>query len=447
MGGVYRAVVASGDGRSVVEARVAAVIDSVEQRGGELIGRIQRHLAAEIAELGGDAQLLELMGASVAGNVETVFDALRYGIGIERIEPPTAALEYARRVAQHGIPVTALVRAYRLGQQQMLMDVLDEVRRADLAPDQALDVFDVISSVTFRYIDWISEQVIQAYETERERWLENRNSVRAVRVRELVETPADQLEHLDVDAAGTAIRYPLRRSHLAVILWVAAGEEASGRELLRLERFLCELGDSLGLRDGPLFVAADRVSGWGWLPLTEGAHADPVERIRQVVAGSEDPPYLAVGTELPGALGFRRSHMQARTARRVAIVGARGRRGRPRVTAAGDPGVSAAALLAENLAATREWVGETLGPLAADTESDGRLRETLRVFLREGASYKAAADVLNLHFNSVRYRVQRAFERRGRPIGADRIDVELALLACDQFGAEVLRTAGPSATT
>ena len=81
---------------------------------------------------------------------------------------------------------------------------------------------------------------------------------------------------------------------------------------------------------------------------------------------------------------------------------------------------------------------EVLGPLSSDTENDARLRETLRVFLRHGASYKAAADELNLHFNSVKYRVQRAMERRGRSIGEDRLDVELALLVCHWFGEAVL---------
>jgi DNA-binding PucR family transcriptional regulator len=64
---------------------------------------------------------------------------------------------------------------------------------------------------------------------------------------------------------------------------------------------------------------------------------------------------------------------------------------------------------------------------------------TLRVFLSCGASYKVAADELNLHFNSVKYRVGRAVARRGREIGSDRLDVELALLACHWYGSAVLQ--------
>ncbi|WP_244187496.1 helix-turn-helix domain-containing protein [Mycobacterium gastri] len=53
-----------------------------------------------------------------------------------------------------------------------------------------------------------------------------------------------------------------------------------------------------------------------------------------------------------------------------------------------------------------------LGDLARDDENDGRLRETLRVFLGCGASYKMAAAELNMHFNTVKYRVGRAIARR-----------------------------------
>ena len=76
--------------------------------------------------------------------------------------------------------------------------------------------------------------------------------------------------------------------------------------------------------------------------------------------------------------------------------------------------------------------------LAANTDSDERLRETLRGFLRNSSSFKSSADELHLHVNSVKYRVQRAIERRGRPIEEDRIDVEVALLLCHWFGAGVL---------
>ena len=61
-------------------------------------------------------------------------------------------------------------------------------------------------------------------------------------------------------------------------------------------------------------------------------------------------------------------------------------------------------------------------------DNDARLRETHRIFLQAGSSYKAAASEFNLHFNALKYRVDRAIERRDRPITDDRLDVEIALL-------------------
>jgi DNA-binding PucR family transcriptional regulator len=144
---------------------------------------------------------------------------------------------------------------------------------------------------------------------------------------------------------------------------------------------------------------------------------------------------MAIGNPLSGIDGFRRSHQQALAARAVVIVaGAR----QARMIAASDPGIGVAARFSSDLKATRAWVGEVLGPLASATDVDERLRETLRVFLGTGSSFKAAADELHLHSNSVKYRVQRAIERRSKPITDDRLDVEVALLLCHWFDTAVL---------
>lgn len=403
----------------------------------ELVGRlssglseattaIQTTLEREILELRGDPTLLDLLHASVEGNVATVLDALHYDIPIDQVESPTAALEYARRLAQRGVPANALVRAYRLGHKVMLDLVVDAIHDADIDPRLGLFVFERISSVTFLYIDWISQQVVNVYEDERERWLENRSRVRDVRVTEILEGV-----DVDVDAMTTSLRYPLRKTHLALVLWFA---DDVGSALVRLERFLRELTKAMHT-EGALFVAADRITGWGWIPLGADHIDDPVKHIRDFVGSRPDAPHVALGDPLPGLDGFRRSHHQARNAHHVAATAGSA----PVVTAASDPGLKAAALVGADIDEAAVWVRETLGPLATDSEHDALLRETLRVFLQEGASYKSTAELVHLHFNSVRYRVQRAVARRGRPIDDDRLDVELALLVCKWFGSVVLQ--------
>jgi len=409
---------------------VAETAATMLKRVVEVSATVRDALEQEIPELRGDAGIIDLLGASVEGNVDTLLHALRHDIPLQRVEAPTAALEYARRLAQRGVPVNALVRAYRLGQRQITELVFREVEALDIAAAARYAVVEAFTARLFEYIDWISQQIVVVYEDERERWLENQNTMRAARVREVLAGKA-----VDVDAATNTIRYPLRWHHLAVVMWYPdVGVE--GQQLARLQRFLRDLGQAADAAAAPLFVAADRTCAWGWLPYRTAA-PDVLSKVRRFASKGPDAPSVAIGTMAAGVAGFRRSHREAESARVVAMV-----RGAPQqsVIAAADPGLSVAVLLGADIDATREWVAQVLGDLAADNENDARLRDTLRVFLRCGCSYKQAAEELGMHFNTVKYRVGRAIARRGRPVVEDRLDVELALLVCQWYGTAALAT-------
>jgi diguanylate cyclase with GGDEF domain/PucR-like helix-turn-helix protein len=422
-----------------VQRYVAETADRLHDRLADVSSVIHRSLEDQIPELRGDVAIAELLGTSVEGNVDTMLHALRYNIAVERVEAPTAALEYARRLAQHGVPVNALVRAYRLGQRKMNELIFAELRTIDVPEPARVAVLEAMTGAMYEYIDWMSQQVVVVYEDERERWLENQNSLRGIRVREILAAT----KTIDVDAASTSIRYPLRWHHAGLVMWSRdRGSEGSQvDDLGRLQRFLRELGEAAGAGASPLFVPADQSCAWGWLPYRAAATdvGDILEEIRGFALSRADSPSLAIGTMAGGIEGFRRSHREAAEARGVAIVRERPNSSTPTVIAATDPGLSVVARVGGNVAATREWVLTVLGDLAADDENDERLRETLRVFLACGCSYKVAADELNLHFNSVKYRVGRAVARRGKEIGGDRLDVELALLACHWYGSAVLQ--------
>ncbi|HTY32081.1 MAG TPA: helix-turn-helix domain-containing protein [Mycobacterium sp.] len=361
--------------------------------------------------------------------MDTIVHSLRHDIAVERVEAPTAALEYARRLAQRGVPVNALVRAYRLGQRRLTEIVFDEVRALDIEPTVRFAVIEAIGAMLFEYIDWVSQQVVVVYEGERERWLENQNSVRALRVREILAGKST----IDVDAATEALGYPIRWHHLAIVVWYPdTGTE--GNEVARLQRFVRDLGSAADVGSSPLFVAADRMCGWGWLPFRAAA-CDAVEEVRRFTVENSGSPSVGIGTMAAGVEGFRRSHRQAQAGRDVAL--ARGEQGST-VIAAADAGLAAAALLCHDIDPARGFVAEVLGDLAADNENDARLRHTLRVFLGCDSSYKLAGEELHLHVNTVKYRLGRAMSRRGRPIAGDRLDIELALLLCDWYGTAVL---------
>ena len=244
-----------------VNSYVAEVAGRLHDRLVDVSSAVRRSLEDQIPELRGDAALVELLGTSVEGNVDTILYSLRYDIAVERVEAPTAALEYARRLAQRGVPVNALVRAYRLGQRRMNELVFAELRAIDIPESMRVAVIEAITGTMFEYIDWMSQQVVGVYEDERERWLENQNSLRGLRVREILAAN----KTIDVDAATTSIRYPLRWHHLGLVMWYPdPGTE--GDELARLQRFVRELGEAAAAAASPLFVAADQSCGWGWLP-------------------------------------------------------------------------------------------------------------------------------------------------------------------------------------
>ena len=411
-----------------VVVRAAQIIGALDGKVDHITQSIQKILLPEIAELSEDAQLMDLQEHTVAANVETVFASIRHRIPIEDVVPPTESLEHARRMAQRGVPANAMVRAYRLGHQEVLNFVLDEIAASDLDPRWSLDVFKYFQTVSFGYIDWISQQVLNTYQQEYDRWVENRNSMRAQGVGAILGADGG-----DVDVLTEEIRYPLRRIHVALALWYPDGND--GDELVRMERFANHLARSLGTHEPPLFLSVDHLTAWVWLPLSTHGAANVTERIREFATVQQDSPWIAMGNALPGIDGFRRSHEQAVDVRAVAVVSGSVDR---RVMAASDPGLPVATLLGDDVGSVGAWVAEILGPLASDTENDERLRETLRVFLRTGSSFKAAADEMHLHSNSIKYRVNRAISRRGAPIADDRIEVEVALLLCHWFGQAVL---------
>jgi hypothetical protein len=79
-------------------------------------------------------QLLQLLRDNVTANIDTVFSAIRHSIPVEHVKAPTAALEYARRLAQRDVSANALVRAYRIGHQEVLKILLEEIRASELDP-------------------------------------------------------------------------------------------------------------------------------------------------------------------------------------------------------------------------------------------------------------------------------------------------------------------------
>jgi DNA-binding PucR family transcriptional regulator len=394
----------------------------------ELSADIYGLVVREIPQLRTDRRVLALLEASVAENVATVLHILQYGIDLDHVHAPAAAEEYARRLAQRGVPMAALLRAYRIGSTQFQHWCLQELARqtddASLISAAGLR----IAETTAAYIDQVSEELVSAYEAEKEHWLRNLNAARAARVRTLLEG-----DRVDVDAAEAMLGYRLRQGHVGMVCWLG-DPEPGGRALARLEQATTEVAGQAECEGRPFFLPQDESCAWAWLPLgARDAFIVPTMR----GAGSEPGIRFAFGAPGAGVAGFRRTHRQAVAAHAVAL--AAGPSG-PRLTSFAE--VAPLALMAGSVELLRAWVINTLGSLADDDDHQARLRDTLRVFLQENGSFKATAERLILHKNSVQYRVRKAEEALGHPLDDNRLQVELALLASQWLGATVLRHPG-----
>ncbi len=410
------------------DRQVAEVAAGLAVHRDEISAAIRDLLATRIDELRGDPVLIDLLGASVEGNVETILHVLRHGLPPREVEPPLAAMEYARRLAQRGVPVNALVRAYRLGQAHLMEWAFAELERS--APDGSADVAAVSQRIVltvFDYVDHVSQQVVAVYESERDRWLENRHAIRLALIRDVLEGRAPATAD-DRRATESVLGYAFSPVHLGLVLWLD-GPPVGGSALVALERCALELGEAMGAVGRPLVVPWDAESAWVWLaggPTTVPSR----EAATAAITCAGEPVRVACGAPAAGVEGFRSSHEQALRARTVALAAGEGT---PAVTLFDE--VGAVSLLCADLDGATAWVRRVLGPLADPGPARARLRETLRVFLATGGSNTATAGKLGVHPNTVKYRVRRAREARGRPIGDDRLDVELALLACAWLGA------------
>ena len=180
-----------------------------------------------------------------------------------------------------------------------------------------------------------------------------------------------------------------------------------------------------------MFLPRDESSAWAWMPL---GIRDKFDAAEASTAGVSADVRFAFGDPAKGPGGFCLTYLQAMAAESVAL--AAGSRA-PRALTFTE--VAPVAMMLGSADLLRGWVRSTLAGLAADDEHHARLRETLLVFLQTGGSYKATAERLVLHKNTVQYRIRKAEESLGRAVGDDRHDVELALRVSSWLGPAVLR--------
>jgi len=411
--------------RPAVAELMAGVAAAVARRAAAVHEDVYEVILRDIPELRQDSPVLALLRSSVQSNVDTCIQVLQHQIDLADVQAPAMAVEYARRQAQRGMPLTVLLRAYRIGHACFSDWLLRELARQADDPQMITAATLGMSKIVAGYVDQTSEEIVSAYTRERESWLRSRSAARAARIRDLLSGA-----RIDLRAAEAILGYRLRQYHAGVVCWT---DEAPGAvdNITRLERAVREISEQVAGSSDPVYIPRDESSAWAWLPLgIRDTFTCPAGSASDV----DRDIHFAFGDAARGTAGFRLTHEQAVAAQAVAMAG-----GSPAPRAVTFGEVAPVAMMLGSAELLRAWVLSTLAGLAADDEHHARLRDTLLVFLESGGSYKTAAERLMLHKNTVQYRIRRAQESLGQPVGGNRHDVELALRASHWLGASVLQ--------
>jgi DNA-binding PucR family transcriptional regulator len=372
------------------------------------------HIHEEIDGLGP-----ELHGETVLScrsNMALIRQMLADDLEASSAKAPAEALHYAREYVRSGMPIDALLQAYRIGHRVYWSAWLERLQAAGFDRDGVTEAVLYTSQWLFTYVDAVTVDITDSFMHERERWVRSAAALRSEEVRAILDGSQS-----DERRSSQRLRYELSRTHVAVLVWAEDGDDADGTIGL-YERVALDVCKALGGQD-VLYVPFGRLTLAAWIGM-RGSEVDldalgPVGIGEALQAGVR----LAVGEPAAGLEGFRRSHEDALVAQRVARM-----RRRRSGSATRYADAALLGLLAADAEAARRFAEAELGALGEDSDSARRVAATLKVFLEEGSSHVRAARRLGVHENTVAYRIKRAEALLGRSVDDRRLELRAALL-------------------
>jgi DNA-binding PucR family transcriptional regulator len=380
-----------------------------------LAGTVSEAILASDPSLADDASLAVEMAASSRANVRRFLTALATRPG-ERPPPdvPPEALDLARTFVRRDIRLDALAHAYRRGQNAAWRLWLDGcVRHADPAVLPAVLAY--AAELVFGFVDDVLEQLIANIERERDELSGGASARREHSIRLILEGAP-----LDVDVTSRRLGQRLDRFNTAMVIWSELEQAPHGAAEQLAGELAVAAGEHRALTTSPSATVL-----WAWI--SSDTPFDPTA-LRQATTSASTSLRVTLGTSRPGLAGFRQSHEEALAAQRLVI----GHVTPDRLVAYQD--VEVIALLGHDEQRLRRFVAETLGPLAAGSPGTARLRETLRLYLREGDNAARVAHHLNTHRNTILHRIARAEALLQHPVGERRLALAVALEASAQLG-------------
>jgi hypothetical protein len=295
--------------------RPAAV--ELDDHAAELSRAVVPYISERMPDLIGSAEAWEVRRASNEASIRGFAKVLQSGADpADAATLGSATLALVRDGAKRGVPVSALLRSYRLahaGVARQLYAIL--ANHAADAKELSLAI-DLCSAWMFAYVDAAVCLAEDLYTSEREHWL---RSAAASEV-ETINTILSE-QPIDIDVASRRLRYEVRRVHVAAIAWIDTHEQ--GRDTLALlEAAISDIAAAFG-NQRPLIQPLGILSIAAWISTNAAVPSKLLDELRFHNATAPGVR-VAIGEQSPGIAGFRTSHIEALEAHRIArLAGSR----------------------------------------------------------------------------------------------------------------------------
>ncbi|MFD4605904.1 SpoIIE family protein phosphatase [Streptomyces sp. NPDC058464] len=146
----------------------------LKPRSDDLAEVVLQHLRSELPEVWQHEDIAALAPVALSEHLDTVLDFIERGRELSEVTTPPAAIDFACRLAEHGVQISELLRVYRLVHAGLFHLFHEETGRLTKDPVLLNAVTITLSALGFEYVDRTAQQAVAAYQSARDRWLQRR---------------------------------------------------------------------------------------------------------------------------------------------------------------------------------------------------------------------------------------------------------------------------------